>query len=300
MTDKRQAVLSRGALYLAAIVWGSSFFVVKNSVDAVPPALLLALRNTIAAVLLGLIFRKRLARMTKRDFLYCLPIGIALFLAALVQTIGITDTTPGKNAFLTAIYCVLVPFLYWLALKKRPRVKSFIAAFSCLAGIGLVSLSDAFTVSFGDAMTLLSGFLFAVHILLITTVGRRVDPMVMTVTQFAITAVLCWIYSLLAEGVPVGIASGIWPGIVYLAVFSTAGGYMLQILGLQHTPPAAASLIMSLESVFGVLFSVLFYGEQVTPRLLLGFLVIFLSVIISEADLGAIFHRAKKALCRAQ
>ena len=284
MTERRIALLSRAGLFLTAIIWGSAFFVVKNSVDAVPPVRLMALRNTFGSLFLFALFFPRIRRMHKEQVLRCLPIGLALFLATNIQTVGITDTTPGKNAFLTAIYCVIVPFLYWIVRRHRPPLRSFVAAFLCLGGIGLVCLSETLSIGFGDAMTLLCGFFFAVHIITVDYFSASVEPVCVAVLQTAFSGVFCWIASLLADGVYVPVSSAVWPGILYLAIASTGIAYCLQVVCQKHTPPAAASLIMSLESVFGVLFSCIFYGEKLTSRLVFGFAVIFMAVLLSEID----------------
>lgn len=284
MGNARSKVLSRCALFAAAIIWGTSFFLVKVSVDVFPPAMLLAIRFTIATLLLGAVFHKKVLRMGRAGAVRSAGVGVFLAAASLFQAVGITGTSPGKNAFLTAIYCVLTPFLFWAAIKKRPAGRSFFAAAICLLGIGLVSLTDQLTVERGDLLTLIGGLFFACHIVAIATLGRRVDPMALTVVQFAATAVICWIYSLLFETMQGVVAWENLLTVLYLAVFPTGMGFLLQTYGQKNATPQAASLILSLESVFGVLFSVLFYGERLTARLVVGFVVIFASVVVSEVE----------------
>ena len=108
------------ALFMSALIWGSSFIVMKSTVDAIPIFTLLAIRFTAAFVILRLVFIKRLKKIRLDDIWKGAVIGFCLFAAYVTQTIGITDTTPGKNAFLTAIYCVIVPFLFWLVNKTKP------------------------------------------------------------------------------------------------------------------------------------------------------------------------------------
>ncbi|MEG1264529.1 MAG: DMT family transporter [Clostridia bacterium] len=293
MTDRKKGILARLALFGAAIVWGSSFFVVKGAVDFLPPALLQAVRFGAGALLLCAVFPKQLRRLTQRDWAKGFLIGACLAVATLIQNIGIQYTTPGKSAFLTTVYCVLVPFLFWIVRGEKPTPKRFIAAFFCFCGIALVSLDGTLLMGKGDLLTLVSGLLYALHIVLIASLGKTMDPVGLTVVQTAWAGVLSWIYALIVDGSPAAYNWDIWPQVLYLALFATAGGYLLQIVGQKNTPPAAASLILSLESVFGVLFSVLFYGEQVTVRLGIGFLVIFLSILISEMN-----WRKRPSLCR--
>lgn len=292
MNGKREKLLARCALFTAAIIWGTSFFMVKNSVDVFPPAMLLAIRFSIATLLLGALFFRRLRTMPRAQVLRSACVGAFLAAAALFQAVGITGTSPGKNAFLTAIYCVLTPFIFWMVIRKRPALRSFVAASVCLAGIGLVSLTESMNVEWGDALTLVGGVLYACHIVATATLGKDVDPVNLTVMQFASAAVICWLYSLCFETMTGVVKMENIITVLYLAILPTASGFFLQTYGQRRASPQAASLILSLESVFGVLFSVIFYGEQLTGRLVVGFVVIFISVLISEVEWKP--HRLQK------
>ena len=120
--------------------------------------------------------------------------------------------------------------------------------------------------------------------------------MLLTIMQFAVAALLSWAVGFATEKMPAEVSLESWGGLLFLAVFATAGGLLLQNIGQKGTNPAAASILLSLESVFGVLFSVLFYGEQLTARLVIGFAVIFVAVVISETKLS--FLRRKPAAPR--
>lgn len=282
---------SKAALFGASIIWGSSFLVVKNSMDNMGPNTLLALRFTIGSLLLCVIFFKRL-KLIDKDYIITGGIaGAFLFIAYSLQTIGITDTTPGKNAFLTAIYCVIVPYLYWIVEKNKPDRFNVMAAFLCLAGIGFVSLSNDFTIGFGDAFTLLSGFFYAAHMVILSKITKDRDPIILTIIQFGTTAVFSWVVTLLFEDFPQKLSFGAVMDILYLAVFATAVALLLQTVGQKYTKPAQASIILSLEAVFGVIFSILFYGEEITLKLSFGFLLIFLSIITSETKWSFILKK---------
>ncbi len=285
---QKYPVLSKLALLAASLIWGSSFFVMKNSVDVFPVFALLAIRFTIGCGLLCLIFFKRMKGITIKTLGRGALLGFLLFGAYTLQTLGLIDTTPGKNAFLTAIYCIIVPFLFWVVTKKRPDIYNCLAGVLCLGGIGLVSLTGDFSISVGDALTLAGGILYAVHIVVVAKVSQEEDPVLLTLVQFGAAAVCCWSLSLPTETFPAAIPAASWYGLLYLAVFATTGALLMQNIGQKYTHPAAASILLSLESVFGVAFSMIFYGETLTPRLAAGFLLIFFSVIVSETKLGFI------------
>lgn len=287
--SKSTSVLARLALFAAAMIWGSSFFIVKNATDSIPPNYLLALRFTIAFLLLCVIFVKKLKQINRDYLIRGAVIGLFLFSGYSMQTIGITDTTPGKNAFLTAVYCVIVPFLFWIVSKKRPDKYNFFAAVLCLTGIGFVSLTESFSICFGDLLTLLGGLIFAMHIVAVSLLTKDRDPVLITILQFGYSAVFSWIVTLCFERpLPASMSSNTIWAILFLAVFATAVALLLQNVGQKYTHPAAASIILCLESVFGVLFSVIFYGETLTPRLVFGFILIFVAIIISETKLSFI------------
>lgn len=294
MTDRTKNVLAKIMSFVAAILWGSSFFVVKNTVDSIPPAYLLAMRFTIGTVVLTVIFHKRLKGVTVRGIRRGVIIGVILFLASYVQTLGLAGTTPGKNAFLTSVYCVIVPFLYWAVRRKRPAMKAFLSAAICLTGVGLVSLSDGFTIELGDLLTLLSGFFFACHIVSIAVLGRETDPIALTIIQFMTMMVLSWTTGFCFETFPTELSREAIISVAYLALFPSTVGFLSQTVAQKYASPESTALIFSLESVFGVFFSVLFYGEELTPRGAAGLLTIFLAVLLSEINFKRFFRKKEE------
>lgn len=287
---------AKAALFTAALIWGSSFLIVKNSMDTMPPNLLNAIRFTISCLLLSVIFFKRLKNINKDYIIKGGIIGFFLFFGYMLQTIGITDTTPGKNAFLTSIYCVIVPFMFWAVNKKKPDAFNIIAAFTSTIGIGLVSLNEGLTIGMGDSLTLVSGFAYAAHIVAIAKYGKGKDPILLTIIQFGFAAIMSWIVSFLTHETMKEWSFEVIIGVLYLAVFASALAMLLQNIGQKYTKPAPAAILLSLESVFGVLFSVIFYHEKITMRLFIGFLLIFIAVIISETKLSFLLKRSKEFL----
>lgn len=293
MNDTLKRILPKFALFSAALIWGSSFFIVKNTVDIFPTNFLLAIRFTIGCLLLCVLFPKKLTQLNRTCLWQGIVLGLLIFTAYCIQTIGLTDTTPGKNAFLTAAYCILVPFLYWITDKRRPDLYNFSAAFLCLAGIGLVSFDGSFSMRFGDAMTLISALFFAAHIVAGVRFGGKSDPILLTILQFGTAAVCSWVLGFTTETFPKEIPLNAALGLLYLAVFATTIALLLQNIGLKYADPTSGAILLSLESVFGVLFSMLFYQERLTLRLGAGFLLIFIAVILSETKLS--FLRKKRS-----
>ncbi|MBD5152275.1 MAG: DMT family transporter [Oscillibacter sp.] len=285
--------LAKPMLFAAAFIWGSSFFIMKDALDELPVQYLLAIRFTTGAVLLGLFCWKKWKTFTP-DYLWRgAVIGAMLYIAYSVQTYGLALTTPSKNAFLTAVYCVLVPFLYWAFAKIRPDRYNVIAAVLCVAGVGLVSLSGDLTVNPGDGLTLICAVFYAMHIVAVAKVSPGKDIYLLTVFQFAFAGVYAWIGGALTETFPAQALTRleILLPLAYLAVMATTVALLFQNVGQVWSDPASASVILSLESVFGVLCSVLFAGDEVNGRMLAGFALIFVAVVCSETKFS--FMRKK-------
>ena len=135
----------------------------------------------------------------------------------------------------------------------------------------------------GDALTLVGGFFFAAHIVVVAKFGKDKDMFVVTTLQFAYCALYAGITSLiLRPQMDLVVSSNLWVALAYLAVACTAVALLLQNIGQKYTHPSSASLILSLESVFGVVFSVLFYDEKLTLQIIIGFILIFVAILISE------------------
>ncbi len=295
MNDALLKKLAKPLIVAATLIWGSTFFLLKDTLDDVDPLFLLAFRFTFAAVLLALVFRKRWKGVDAAYWRQGGLMGLFLFAAYTVQTYGLMGTTPGKNAFFTSVYCVIVPFLYWLTDRRKPTVFHVAAAFLCVAGVGLVSWDGGFVLSWGDGLTLISGLLYAFHIVAATRFSLKRDVFILTVIQFGTAAVCCWIGTLFfTHGVPVdGLPARAWWVLVYLAVAATSMALLFQNIGQKYTEPAAAALLLALEAPFGVAFSVIFTDEAPTPLMYLGFAVIFLAVVCSETEFKFLRPKAK-------
>ena len=276
--------LAKPMLFSAALIWGTSFFIMKNALDVMPVYYLLAIRFTAGAVLLSLVCWKKWKDFTA-DYLWRgAIIGGCLFLAYAVQTFGLSYTTPSKNAFLTAVYCVIVPFLYWAVMKQRPDRYNIAAALLCVSGVGLVSLNGDLSVNIGDALTLICAFFYAAHIVAVAKVSPGKDIYLLTIFQFGFAAVYSWCFGILNETFPVEAITdpAVFLPLAYLCIMATTVALLFQNVGQIWSDPASASVILSLESVFGVICSVIFYGDQVTVPMAIGFVLIFVAVLCSE------------------
>lgn len=286
MITKNKSLFAELGLLLITVIWGSAFVVVKNAAGTVPVNYIIAIRFGIATILLLIVFFPRLKKMNLRTVQSGAVLGTLLYLAYYFQTIGVKYTTAGNNAFLTAIYVVVVPFLYWFIKKKKPGGYNIIAALICIVGIGFLSLQSDFKINIGDSLTLLCGIIFAAQIVGISILTEKIDPILLSLTQLGFTGIIAIVAALFTEQLPSQLGmDSIW-ALLYLGVFSTMIAMVMQTVCQKYVAPAKASLIMSLESLFGTLSGILFLSEKLTVKTVIGFILIFFAILISETKLS--------------
>lgn len=305
LSEKRTTFVCSLGLLLTAAIWGFAFVIVKDSLDYVGAVWMLAFRFSIAALFLAIIFYKKLRLLNKSYWLHGGILGFFLFAAYLVQTIGCNYTTAGKNAFLTTIYVILIPLISWPLYKKRPAWYVFAAAVMSVTGIGLLALNNTdgslLNMNVGDILTLICGFFFAIHIIFVAKWNENEDPILLTVLQFAFAALFGWIIAPFIKNTGV---NGPFPleqlknvkvvlSMFYLGIFSTMIAFFLQNVCLKYVPSALASLFLSFESVFGVLFSTILLHEHLTPKMLFGCVLIFGAVVLAEVIPNVTFGQSK-------
>lgn len=280
----RSPIFWKSMLVAMALMWGFSFFVMKDVLESVPTFLLLSCRFVGAALIMLLLFHRRVAaHLNVRYLVVGLGMGLLMWAAYGLQTLGLVETTAGKNAFLTGTYCIIVPFVSFFVFRESLTRYNVGAALICLAGIALVAL-DNLSVNRGDVLTLAGACFFAVQIATAAHYGRDLDVNVITFWMFLAVGVLSVATSVATEPQASSVA---WtPELVgvlaFLSVFCTCLGLLVQNLALAHVPSSIGSLLLSLESPSGVFFSVLLAGEQLTGRLVAGFVLIFVSIVFSE------------------
>jgi len=280
-------VLAMMGLLLTTVIWGGSFVVMKNSVDTLTPTFLLAVRFTMASITMVIVFHKKIAEMNKESFKCGLILGVFLEFSYLFQTYGIKYTTASKNAFITALYVIIVPFLYWFFSKKKPAVKSIAAAVMAVCGLALLTLDGDKGVNIGDVLTLMGGFCFAFHMIFIDRYTEKHDPIFLTMIQILFVGVINWFT------VPIFDGFGAYDfhaladrdmifGLLFLAIFCTTIAFSLQNVCQKYLSANTSSLFLSTESVFGTIFSVIFLKEVLSGRMITGCVLMFSAVILSE------------------
>lgn len=286
----RTGIAARAALFTATVLWGSTFVVVSSTNKFFKPNFLLSMRFLPACLILCAVFFKKLKHFNFNYIKAGLFLGIIMFSGYSLQAIAVTTAggLPGRSAFLSATYCVLVPFVNALLYRQIPDKYNVFAAFLCFAGIAIISLPELISeqtngINLGDVLSLTSSVVFAFYIVILPRFVHKLDAVLITISEFAFAGMYALIFSLLFEdnSKTVWNAQSVFT-LAYLTVLCTALCVLLQAAGQKNTPPSTAALIFSLESVFGIIFSVIFTEEQFTLSLAIGSICIFSSIIISE------------------
>ena len=279
----KKSTVAKIALFFTAVLWGSTFTIGKLASEVFSPSFIIAFRFLVAGVVLLIAAYPQRKQLDRTYWVCGFWMGVTLFASYLLQVGGLAlDTSPGKSAFLCTTYSVMVPFLYWFVTKQRPRLHHLVCVFLCLGGVGILSLTGGWGMSMGDVLTVLSGVPCAVNIVISAIVCKKRNVLLLTTIELWVVTAFAWIFVFLGNGFPAQFPMDAVGGIVYLGLIATALCLFLQSYGLKYAQPAIGGMLLSLESVFGVVFSVIIYGEQITLRMYMGFAVIFAAIVLSQ------------------
>lgn len=279
-------------LLAATMIWGAAFVAQSVGMDHIGPFTFQAVRCLLAFIGLipvvwimdrfkhdGRSFLKRwLDKKLWKAGILC---GIPLFLACNLQQIGLVDTDAGKSAFLTAMYIVIVPVIS-IFLRKKPAVWVPISVVLAVGGLYCLCCAEVSSVSLSDILLLGCAFMFAVQILFVEKFASEVDALRLNTIQALVCGVLSTPFMLFGENVSLASIGQCWLPLAYAGFLSMGAAYSFQILGQKHLESTAASLIMSLESVFAVLFGCLILKEKLSQWEILGCILVFAAVILSQ------------------
>ena len=300
----RQTFFGVAILIFTAMIWGFAFVAQKYSTGHIDAISISGLRYVIATVVLGLTVlitdlirksgKKSVTKFSKNTIVGGIICGAVLFLATMLQQVGIENTTSGKAGFITTLYIVMVPIINLFA-RKRTSLSHCFAIYIALVGFVLMCLKDSTGVSEGDAVVLCSAVAFSFHIVFVERYCRDEDPQKLTFIQFATCAVL-GIPAMAINGFPTTevIAQSIWP-ILYIGVMSSGLAYTLQVVGQKRVESSIATLIMSLESVVALLGGMAILKEQITPKELAGCCLVLIAVFVARMKSGDRFLKLYKS-----
>ncbi len=286
-----KSLTSNLLLMLTAIIWGFAFVAQRAGMEHVGPFTFNGIRFLLGCVtLLPLLYfqgktvnRKGLAggKWSRDDVTGGLLAGLVMFMAVSWQQFGIVHTTAGKAGFITGLYVILVPVV---GIFIRQKTSANVWAGAVVAAIGLyfLSITENFTIAMGDSLVLISALFFTFHILIIGKFSARANIIRLSVLQFFVCAVLSLVAAFATETIEIsGVFDATVP-ILYGGIFSVGIAYTLQVAGQKHAHPSAASIILSLESLFAVIGGWLILNEQMSVRNLIGCALMLTGMILAQ------------------
>ena len=284
-------------LLITALFWGTTFVAQALGSEHVGPYTYNALRFLIAATILSVItiIRKKkqkdnlqliqpLNKSKKYIYIYAILVGLALFLGATFQQIGITYTKSSlKSGFISTIYIVLVPVVATIYGKK---IKPIMIVYILIALIGsfLIAINEEFKLAYGDILTLICALFFSFQIVFIDHINPHIDSMLLTTIEFIVAGIISLTVGLITEPLTLNNLLLGTPSILYAAIFSGCISYTLQIEGQKYTNSTLAAMIMSLESVFAMFSGIIILGETLTINVIIGSLLVISSIILAQID----------------
>lgn len=281
---EKKETMGKIEILLATIIWGFAFVVIRDALTVVPFHMLMVWRYTIAVAVMVLLFHKQLRKVDRGLVAEGAVLGILLYISQCFQTgaLGFADTTAGKVGFITSLYVVQVPLFSWIYSRGKRKIR-ILPVLLAVVGLLLLTLNGTFGMGIGDVVALIGSLGFTFHILAIDVFGKRHSAIELMTFQVMFAAVFAWI-GCWVMGSPV--PETVWNmqmlfPILYLGIFSTTFGFLLQFLGQQHLKPEHSSILLSMESVFAMVCSVLFQGEQLNLQELAGCILMFAALILA-------------------
>ncbi len=279
---KNRTLISTIALALVALAWGTSYAIIKDTLSETTPFMLMSIRFGFSAILLALIYIRKLAKVSRRDLARGAEIGIFMFIAFLFLILGIQHTTASKQSFIIGSYVLLVPFLAWIINKKKPDAYDFAGAIMAAAGLGMLTLGGVTGINIGDFYSLICALGFAFHMIMIEKHCNDSDPIILTIIQFAITGGIFVALTLIFETPDISIVKSAALQIFYLVVITTVIAFVVQNIVQRYISSTNTALILTLESVFGSVFAVLYLHEHLSFAMIAGCVIVFLGIITQE------------------
>ena len=256
------------SLLAVTIAWGGSFVAMKPAMANYPVFDFLAIRFSIAAVLM-VVAKPNVLKSFRGDTLkYGVILGLVLGFAYVTQTIGLITSTAAITGFITGLYVVLTPILVWLFFKKKPKKIVAIGALLAAVGLGFISIKDA-SFDLGQIWIMLCALGFALHIAGLSRWSPGKDVYALTVIQLATVAIACWLGTI-PHGVKPTTDGTVWFAIIFTAVFATAMAFFVQTWAQSIMDASRVAIILTMEVVFTALISVLVGQEVLSPQVIFG------------------------------
>ena len=277
---RRTTLLATSALLAMTACWGSTFFLIKDLLDRVPTLDFLAVRFTVASLVLLVAAPGAISRLSTGTRRRAVVLGLLYGVAQILQTAGLAHTAASVSGFITGMYVVATPLFAALLLRTRITGLTWAAVLLAAAGLGVLTL-DGFSVGYGEAITLVAALLYALHIVGLAAWSSPREALGMSILQIIVIAVVCLVATA-PDGIVLPDTTGDWLSVVYMAVFAGALAMLGQTWAQAHLPATRTAIIMSMEPVFAAFFAVAVGNESPTLRMVVGGCVVLSAMLMVE------------------
>ncbi|OFI06165.1 putative DMT superfamily transporter inner membrane protein [Clostridium acetireducens DSM 10703] len=275
---KREAKADLSLLFVT-MVWGITFPIMSGILKYIPPFCLIAFRYIISAIIMGIIFYKKIVSINLNVIRNSFYIGLTLFLGTAFQVVGLVYTTPSKSGFITGLNVVLVPIFMALIYKKTPDTKTVTGVILSIIGIAMISLDANYGINKGDIYTMISAVAIALQVIVVDKYAKNIDVISLTFIEFIIVGVFSLFPAVFVEKLNMELNIVSIFSILFMAIFCTIIAYNIQNKMQPYTEPTHAAIIFLGEPVFSAIFSA-FIGDKLNGSALIGCAFILISMIV--------------------
>jgi drug/metabolite transporter (DMT)-like permease len=272
--------MALGGLLAVAVAWGSSFPITRVVLREMTAAQFLAVRFAIAALVMLAVFHRAVRALPRRVVVHGLLLGVLYGVAQLVQTVGLETTPASISGFITGLYVVLTPICAAILLRTPIGLRVWVGAAMATTGLGILALEDL-SLGFGEIVTLVSALLYALHIVGLGAWSTAWQALGLSVVQIAACAVVS-VIAAAPGGYALPTSGWTWVAIIYMALISGALAMFVQSWAQAHLAPSRAAIIMSTEPVWAATLAVLFIGEALTWRIVVGGSIMLAAMLLVE------------------
>lgn len=289
---KSKLIGSDALLMITALIWGFAFVAQRVGMDYVGPFTFNAVRfalGSLSLIPLALYFKRKENTLNEKNqkltsfglILRGGVTGLVLFAGASLQQVGLVYTTAGKAGFITGLYVVIVPIL-WMVLGRRSGLSTWVGALLAAIGLYFLSVTEEFTIQFGDLLEIVGAFFWAMHVILVGYYSKRINPIYLSMLQFAFCSLFSFITAFAIETIVLSSLMDALIPILYGGLGSVGIAYTLQVVAQRNAHPAHAAIILSLESVFAAVGGWLLLNEMLSNRAKIGCLLMFIGMLASQ------------------
>ncbi len=279
LSRARKAELS---LLAVTVVWGLTFSLVKRTLESVPPFVFMTYRFSLAFLVMLAACRRSLRRLDRRTLAAGCLLGLFLYGAYTLQTLGLQRTSAGNAGFITGLFVVFVPILSTLILKKRPGALSLVSVALAVVGLGFLSLQPGLRVNSGDLMVLACAFTYSLHIIFMDRFVAELDLLLLTLVQMGVVALLQAVSAFPCEDflLPRGVYA--WMTIAVCGILASSAAFFIQAWAQREISPVRTSVVLIMEPVFSILFGMLLLAERLSWRGWLGCGLMLAGMLVTE------------------